>query len=136
MRESESRPIKQRLRPWVLCALVVFWGGMFVGTHVPLPKFDDLPSGSDKFMHFGAYAGLAFLLGLWRAVTRPMTIRQYAAVFGVTVLYGIVDELLQMIPVLNRTADPWDALADWCGSLLGLCALWLALDTYRRLSRK
>lgn len=132
MMETDRRSFEQRLRPWVLLALVAFWGAMFVGTHIPMPPTPDLPSGSDKYMHFGAYAGLAFLLGLYRAVTRPMTFRQYAAVFGVTVVYSVVDELLQMIPALHRTADFWDAVADWCGSIIGLCSLWIALAIYRR----
>ena len=112
-------------------ALVVFWVSVFISTHVPSPDLGDLPKHSDKFMHFVAYACLSFLLGLWRAAWRPMTFRDYATVFGITAAYGVVDELLQAIPILNRSCDPVDALADWCGSLIGLVLVFAALRIYR-----
>lgn len=131
-----DRSLKRRLRPWALAALVLFWGAMFVGTHTPMPDTVDFSHGTDKILHFGAYAGLAFLLGFWRVVTRTVTFRDYAAVFGITFVYSIADELLQAIPVLHRTADIWDAVADWCGSVVGLTALFLCLTFYRRYVRR
>jgi hypothetical protein len=49
-------------------------------------------------------------------------------------VYAVVDELLQLIPVLNRTCDPLDVLADCIGSLCGLAALWAFVPIYRRLA--
>lgn len=120
---TERRSLNQHLRPWVLGGLVLYWTALFISTHTPMPDTPDFPHNIDKVAHFVAYAGLAFLLGLWFAVTRPISFRDYVVVFGVTVVYSIADELLQAIPFLHRTADPWDVLADWVGSAIGLVLL-------------
>jgi len=116
----------------VAAAALSFWAAIFVGTHVPSPDLGDLPRHSDKLMHFVAYAGLAFLLGLWRGVLRELTARDYAVVFAITAAYAVADELLQLIPALNRTCDPIDVLADCIGSLCGLAALRAFIPIYRR----
>jgi VanZ family protein len=116
-------------------ALACYWIAMFIGTHVPMPKLPDLPKSSDKWMHFGAYAGLAFLLATWTsfrhrhdaddtgAITTgrlfaPLSVWTYALLFAATLVYAIADELLQ-IPV-NRHAEVRDFLADMIGSAIGL----------------
>jgi VanZ family protein len=96
-----------------LLAVVVYWGAIFVATHVPA-----LPSAaarmSDKVQHFGAYFLLAVLLiaaGRMLGFSRG---KVYLAVLVVGVAYGMVDELTQLL-VPNRTADPRDWAADMCG---------------------
>lgn len=128
---AASLPLNRTFRSIVGWSLVLFWVGVFIGTHVPDPNMGDLPKNSDKLMHFAAYAALSFLLGVWWAARRRMTPREYAVVFVVTASYGILDELLQAIPVLNRSCDPADALADWCGSLIGLSALYVFVRVWR-----
>ena len=120
------------VRQFVIAATLAFWVMIFVGTHVPGPNIGHLPKHSDKLMHFVAYAGLAFLLGLWRAAYREMRLRDYLVVFAITAVYGIADELLQLIPVLNRTCDPLDFLGDCLGILCGLGALFVLIPVYRR----
>lgn len=122
-----------RLQRLVGLALAVYWIALFVGTHIPLPEFEELPKSSDKAMHFAAYAGLSFLIGLWISARRALTVRIYVLVFAATVVYAVLDELLQ-IPV-GRSCDVLDILADWAGSLIGLGILAagrLALDRYAR----
>ncbi|MCH8828747.1 MAG: VanZ family protein [Planctomycetes bacterium] len=114
--------------------LIVYWGSLFVGTHMPIPNLGGQPRHLDKLMHFGAYAGLSFLLGLWwsagRRLNRPLALK----VFAVTVVYAAVDELLQTIPFVRRTGDVLDFLADCLGSLIGLAALALWQAMLRRKS--
>lgn len=132
---TEPNKRSQRWAGWVTVTLVVYWVAMFIGTHVPSPDLGDVPAGSDKVLHFGAYGGLAFLLGL-RIALRTGRFRKLdaAIVFGITIVYSIIDELLQMIPVLRRTADFYDILADAVGSLCGLAALAVIVWWYRRRS--
>ena len=101
--------------------LACYWGMLFLGTHIPLPRLEEggLPKYFDKGMHFIAYAGLSFLLLLWISTIRKLEFRHFVIVFAVTALYAAADELLQQIPV-NRTPDVYDALADCLGSVLGL----------------
>jgi VanZ family protein len=127
-----SLPMNATCRRLVVATALAFWGALFVSTHIPLPILDELPQNSDKVMHFTAYGGLAFLLGLWRGAFREMTFRDYAIIFAITAVYAIADELLQLIPALHRSCDIMDALADWIGSLCGLAALWLFIPIYRR----
>jgi VanZ family protein len=98
--------------------LACYWGLLFLGTHIPLPRLGELPKHSDKGMHLIAYAGLSFLLLLWISTVRKLEFRHFVMVFAITVLYAAADELLQ-IPV-NRTCDIYDALADCLGSVIGL----------------
>lgn len=131
---SESRP-SDRWRQVVTIALVLYWAALFIGTHIPQPDLGDLPEHSDKVLHFAGYAGLAFLLGLHVAIRRGrMRWRDYLVVFGITAIYGIVDELLQLIPALNRHGDVYDALADWCGGIIGLVVLFVLLRAWPRLA--
>ena len=100
--------------------LACYWGLLFLGTHLPMPRLGELPKHSDKGMHLIAYAGLSFLLLLWISTIRKLEYRHFVMIFAVTALYAAADELLQMIPVVNRTCDVYDALADCLGSVLGL----------------
>lgn len=133
---AESQPNGIRSPTWyrrgVTIALAGYWSALFVSTHTPMPDLGDLPENSDKVMHFVAYAGLSFLLG-WRwSLNAAFTPALAARVFGITAVYAAVDELLQTIPMLNRTGDVLDALADCCGSLIGLALLYAFLKLTRR----
>lgn len=101
--------------------LAAYWTALFVATHMPPPDLSSLPKDTDKFLHVVCYAGLAYLLGLWKSASRPLTAGVFAWVFVVVATYAVVDEVLQ-IPI-NRKADTYDALADMVGALIGLAAL-------------
>ncbi len=120
--EAQGRPahrlaVRLSKRPlgWLLA---IYWTALFLGTHVPVPS-GVLKQGSDKVIHFLAYAGLAFLLSLWRGPAKWRTSLVILAVFAV------VDEVLQ-IPV-GRTCDLHDMIADWLGSAFGAAAAWLVV---------
>lgn len=106
---------------------IVFWcytALLIVATHIPnkaLPKVE-IPW-FDKFEHVGAYGLWTLLLlasGLLHGSFRSRAIK---ALFWSLVI-AIADELLQMIPVLNRVADPVDVIADLIGSVCAVCAAW------------
>jgi len=120
-----------RFRRLVGVALAAYWIFLFASTHVRLPQ-DTLPRNTDKAAHFAAYALLAFLLGLWMSLRRPMTAGRYVLAFAIIAAYGILDELTQ-IPV-GRTADVWDWAADCVGAVLGIGALWLIGQGFRATS--
>lgn len=101
--------------------LVIYWGAMFIGTHLPQGVG---PGGSvnDKLLHFTAYAGLGFLLAAAISSLRVRLGPLLAAV-GIAAVYGAFDELTQ-VPVPGRQAE-W---ADWTADLLGAAAGVLAFS--------
>jgi VanZ family protein len=118
---SPSAAVLPRFRRAIGWTLAVYWTALFIGTHMPLPQLKEMPRFSDKVMHFGAYAGLAFLLGLWRSARRGYARGVPWTILLVVALYGVADELLQ-IPV-NRSAEVADFTADMLGGMLGLVSL-------------
>ncbi len=106
------------------------WVGLWIAAIVvliavclgPPPEFPELPSNSDKAEHF-----LSFALLSWGAVQLFATRRALLlAAFGL-VLLGIGIEIAQGALTTNRSADPYDALADTLGILAGLCLAWTPL---------
>ncbi|MCC4600818.1 VanZ family protein [Xanthomonas melonis] len=106
------------------------WVGLWIAAIValiavclgPPPEFPELPSNSDKAEHF-----LSFALLSWGAVQLFATRRALLlAAFGL-VLLGIGIEIAQDALTTNRSADPYDALADTLGILAGLCLAWTPL---------
>ena len=102
--------------------LIAYWCALFVGTHIPNPERFLPPDVSDKTLHVLAYFGLTFLLLVRDALGRPFTVRRGLLLLAAVSVYAAVDELLQAIPALNRTADVGDWAADVCGAALALGA--------------
>lgn len=124
-RDEPRQRTRPRFRRIAAAILAVYWIGMFVGTHIPLPKNAFPPGVSDKSLHFLAYAGLAFLLGFWRSRAQPWSRGEFATLLAIVAGYGILDELLQ-IPV-NRHADVRDWLADLTGAAAGFSVFTVAI---------
>lgn len=110
-------------------SVIIFWiysGLLVIATHIPN---DSLPPIKllwfDKFEHFSAY-GLWTLLLFWSGLLGPGPFRARGAKALLwSSLFAVTDELLQMIPVLNRVADPLDVVADVIGSVCAVCAVWV-----------
>jgi VanZ family protein len=116
--------MKHRLRSQAAIAtisLIVFWAILFLATHMPLPSIGLGKHLSDKILHFSAYAGLAALLCWAVSSRRKFTVATWGVVVVVTVVYGAVDELLQ-IPIQGRTAELGDWAADVGGAVCGTLA--------------
>jgi VanZ family protein len=117
MPDSLRRLLKNP-RVWQF-ALAGYWLALFAATHVP-NDMPILPSGrADKLVHFAAYAVLAALLATtWQLAAGHLTMRHLVILWIVIVLYGAIDEWLQ-IPV-GRDCNLWDWTADALGALTAL----------------
>lgn len=122
-----------QIQTLIRIGLVVYWVGLFVGTHVPT-----VPTGvaavNDKLLHYLAYGGLAFLLAADGGARGRFSWRRAALLLGGIACYGILDELLQ-IPV-DRTADVHDWIADVLGAVCGLTAYALVFFATMRFHQK
>jgi VanZ family protein len=109
--------------------LAVYWVVIFLGTH--MPGGPDKPVwGSDKVLHFSAYAGLGILLGCVMLRSRTTMLR-FLAGWSIVILYGAVDEFSQ-IWAQGRTADVWDWTADVTGGAIGLMLLLVVQSWWAR----
>lgn len=118
--DSPSSATKQRPAWPVRFALIAWWLAIFTGTHLPIQPSDDEPPIPDKLAHYVAFAGLGFLLPMWRGWRAPVDRKTIATCSVILASYAIFDELTQ-IPV-GRTAEWYDGVADLCGGLTGLLA--------------
>jgi len=97
--------------------LACYWLMLFVATHLPKVPMPHVTN-SDKYIHFAAFAGLAFLLA-WSIPTIPN--KRWVNVvlaLAIAIIYGAVDEISQT-PV-GRTADIMDWAADSAGAVFGV----------------
>ena len=111
------------LRRWSGVALLVYLTALVTGTHLPHPEKLIPIESNDKLLHFGAYFGLAFLMATRRQSLRPVTWRAMLVIWSLAAFTGIVDELTQMLPGINRHCEFNDWLADIAGAACGLL-LW------------
>lgn len=93
---------------------------LFVATHMPNDSLPDVVKSSDKVAHFVAYGLLAWLTAWVFSQKQALRLSGYLFVWGIAALYGLLDELLQMIPMFHRSADVKDWIADVTGAA---CAL-------------
>jgi VanZ family protein len=113
-----SARLLNRIRNATAAALVAYWIALFIGTHIPIPEGVGVEN-KDKWIHFGAYAGLACLATLtvaWRVrgCLRGTHLLLIVAGFA---MFGAFDELTQ--PLVHRDADWFDWYADVAGVLVG-----------------
>lgn len=103
---------------WKWLALAYFVA-LVAGTHMPPPVVRMPPSLSDKVLHFGAYAGLAFLLAMaWDTSTGRLNGRHLRILWVAIAAFAVVDELTQLL--VGRDAEFGDWLADAIGAAIGL----------------
>jgi VanZ family protein len=118
-----------------LCLMMLagYWSALFYLTHTPPSKLPRLPRVRmiDKWAHFLAYAGLAFLFYCSLKDRQNGPLSNLKLTFGVLAIYGALDELLQF-PV-GRTASIYDYVADLAGIAFGcLLAVLLRKALLRR----
>ena len=124
-----NKEMKSRLRwmaiAWTIVIVILCW---MPRARLPLPEHT--PSlfrmlHIDKVVHFGIFAVFAFL---WRLASNS---RATLLIAVVGVVFAIVTELVQDLPIVGRDADVWDGLADSAGVLTGL--VFGSLMTARRM---
>jgi VanZ family protein len=117
-----------------LAVLLVYWGTLFAGTH--LPNYSTGPARyNDKAAHYVGYAGLAFLLSFVCATRRRWNGRALLLVLATTATYAMVDELSQ-IPIPGRSGELGDWIADSLGSISGILAFTVVLATVKMLCER
>jgi peptidoglycan/LPS O-acetylase OafA/YrhL len=79
---------------------------------LPGPDVPTAPTGTDKVVHFTLFAALALTGRYARIPSWPL--------FAGLVVYAIVSEILQTVPLLHRDGSVWDASADVLGAAVGL----------------
>jgi hypothetical protein len=89
---------------------------LFTATHWPRLALP-MEGRPDLWIHCGIFAAWTGLLIACGFFGRPLSGRNIALCVLAGVLYAAVDELLQAIPALHRTAA-WD---DWGLDVLGVC---------------
>ena len=114
---------------------IAFFGWMAFVTWASLTTFpeDDVPDinipNFDKLVHFGFYFGAAVLGTFFVRETNhgnsPQMKTLVFVAFG-AIIFGILIEVLQYNFTYDRQGDPFDALANSCGAILGAMAMnWL-----------
>jgi VanZ family protein len=96
---------------------VLFWistCALLAASHYPKLGIGTPGDSPDKLIHFFGYGGWAVLL--WASGY----VRNLLLVVSLTVLFGLFDEVTQAIPVLGRSADIWDLVADSIGGIVAV----------------
>lgn len=98
-----------------LVLLCLYWAGIFVLTHIP-PIRPPVMEVNDKLQHLTAYAILTVLL----RVVIGDRLRGHGdwITIGIVLVYGAVDEWLQML--VGRSCELFDWYADMTGAAIGI----------------
>ena len=110
----------QKFRRPVQILLGAYWLLIFTLTHTPVKHLPHI-NVWDKLEHVLAYGGLATLVFLTLWLTRPSMVQIGVAVLAIGMMYGAVDEWLQ-IPV-GRDCDLQDWFADTTGTAIVVVCL-------------
>lgn len=104
-------------------AFWLFAVALFAGTHWPRLTIDSPVAFTDKFIHAGVFCVWTLLLAsATRAGAGGWHVRSLGMVaFG----YASIDEMLQAIPALGRTASVQDLAANFAGILAAVGFVWL-----------
>ena len=120
---------------WRTLRRAAFWTYvvvLFTATHTPRVEVPMREIRLDLFVHVAAFGLLAALLVGAGYFGPPLSGRNILCALVVALLYAAVDEALQAIPFLHRTA----ALDDWAGDaggiVLACLGAWLVGAAARR----
>lgn len=106
----------------VLLALGIYWPFLFWLTHIPVPSIARQSGMSDKTMHVLAYFVLTFLV--WFAISPYKKVNWHTMkvwiVLGIISLYALIDETIQGLERVGRSADIIDFVSDLFGVVLAL----------------
>ena len=89
---------------------------IFVGCSIPGDGLPHALTSGDKLMHIGIFTLFGYL---WRRVGYSVW-----SVLLAGLIYGLLIEIWQGLMPINRSFDPYDALADTVGTALGVALAW------------
>ena len=107
--------------PAIIWGIFIFIMSSFPGDDIPKSFIINIPF-ADKIIHFFLYFLLVILilLGYFRKSKTDLTIRKFLFAFSISILYGILLEVLQDFVFIMRSADLMDIAANGAGSFIGL----------------
>ena len=107
--------------PAIIWGIFIFIMSSFPGDDIPKSFIINIPF-ADKIIHFILYFLLVILilLGYFRKSKTDLTIRKFLFAFSISILYGILLEVLQDFVFIMRSADLMDIAANGAGSFIGL----------------
>ena len=81
-----------------------------------------LPGLTDKVIHFFIHFFLVIVwqLFLFRRNDNHLSWKTGVLILAISLLYGIIVEILQPYLTISRTADLYDIVANFCGALVGV----------------
>ena len=107
--------------PAIIWGIIIFIMSSLPGDDIPKSFIINIPF-ADKIIHFSMYFLLVILilLGFLRKSKNILIIRKFLFAFFISLLYGILMEVLQYFVFIMRSADLMDIVANITGSLIGL----------------
>ncbi len=111
---------KKRARLWaILWTLLIFFLCFLPGNEIPNVKIPFI----DKWTHFILFGVFAFL---WLLSMRKINFRTLLIILLASILVGWLVEYIQgHLPMLHRSQDNMDTLADSIGGLLGVLVFYI-----------
>ena len=115
---------RAQIRRLLWIATAGYWVFLFIMTHLPPRKVPDIGV-NDKIEHLGAYGLLAggLFLSIW--ATSPRTFKATWLTPIIALAYGALDEITQAIPIVGRSCELNDWLADALGTIIAVAILTL-----------
>ena len=109
--------------PAIIWGIFIFIMSSFPGDDIPKSFIINIPF-ADKIIHFFLYFLLVILilLGYLRKSKTILTVRKFFFAFSISLLYGILLEVLQNLIFVMRSAELLDIAANAAGSFIGLLA--------------
>jgi len=107
--------------PAIIWGIFIFIMSSFPGNDIPKSFIINIPF-ADKIIHFFLYFLLVILIliGSLRKSKNTLTIYKFLFAFFISLLYGILMEVLQHFVFIMRSADLMDIAANTAGSFIGL----------------
>ncbi len=110
---------------WVIPAFALYAAALFTGTHWPNLRVEGPVPRTDLWVHVGAFGGWMILACLCGWFGRPASAGNVLRTGLIAVLYAGIDEGLQAIPFIHRTAAWDDFGVDALGVVLAGTAVWI-----------
>jgi VanZ family protein len=117
----ERRLLGARVAVWIFLCFALL---LFTGTHWPQLRIEGPIPRTDLWMHFGAFATWTFLCGCCAFFGPRWSRANIGTTCLIGLLYAALDEGLQLIPQLGRTAAFDDYGANAIGVAIGCLALY------------
>jgi len=107
--------------PAIIWGIFIFIMSSFPGDEIPKSFIINIPF-ADKIIHFFLYFLLVILIlfGFLRKSKTILTVWKFLFVFFISLLYGILLEILQDLIFVMRSVDLLDIAANAAGSFIGL----------------